>query len=412
MGGASLTHDTTTLVGANALAARPVGEWAGSPRSSRGATRATSRVDLAAVPAGVPARRLAGVAGAEVDLRWRWAALDFIPSARIEVMQDAVSHRDARGVPLPDTPAVFRKSPVLRAALVRPLFDQPALEDRRQGERRALRARAVVRRAVRERHGLRAGQRPDLVPESGTNADVGISVDRMGDWLGLTSRTTLFSARIDDLIQWQYSSWGQARADNIGRARIAGVEQELRLSLGRRVRLVGQGTYLDARDDSDNTATNGKQIPYHPRWRAYLRPELTRIAMPGGLELGAYADADARSAQLHGRREPGRSRAPADHRMRRFAGVAARAHAVTGSAANLTDTRQEDVDAWALPGRAVFVALAYAPVGGDVRRRRHLRSSVRTVNTNQKMERTVNATSCPVSRELSAGGGDGRGCGL
>jgi len=33
--------------------------------------------------------------------------------------------------------------------------------------------------------------------------------------------------------------------------------------------------------------------------------------------------------------------------------------------ANLTDTRLEDVDAWSLPGRAVFVALAYTPVGGD-----------------------------------------------
>ena len=73
--------------------------------------------DLAAVPAGVPARRLAGVAGAEIDLRWRWAYLDFIPSARIEVMQDAVSRpRRARRSPR-GHPAVFRESPVLRAAV-------------------------------------------------------------------------------------------------------------------------------------------------------------------------------------------------------------------------------------------------------------------------------------------------------
>ena len=175
----------------------------------------------------------------------------------------------------------------------------------------------------------------------------------------------MFSARVDDLIQWQYSSWGQARADNLGRARIAGVEQEVRLSLGRWGRLVGQGTYLDARDDSDNTATHGKQIPYHPRWRAYLRPELARMPVPGGLELGAYADADAR---LHSYTDGANL---VDHARRLIIGCGVslawpRAHMrLTGSAANLTDTRQEDVDAWSLPGRAVFVALAYAPVGGD-----------------------------------------------
>ena len=39
---------------------------------------------------------------------------------------------------------------------------------------------------------------------------------------------------------------------------------------------------------------------------------------------------------------------------------------MTASAANLTGTRREDVDGWALPGRTVFLALAYAPIGaGD-----------------------------------------------
>ena len=43
-----------------------------------------------------------------------------------------------------------------------------------------------------------------------------------------------------------------------------------------------------------------------------------------------------------------------------------RAHMrLTGSAANLTNNRQDDIDAWALPGRAVFVALAFAPIGAE-----------------------------------------------
>jgi len=38
---------------------------------------------------------------------------------------------------------------------------------------------------------------------------------------------------------------------------------------------------------------------------------------------------------------------------------------VTASAANLTGTRMEDAVDWALPGRAVYLALAYAPLGGE-----------------------------------------------
>ena len=90
-----------------------------------------------------------------------------------------------------------------------------------------------------------------------------------------------------------------------------------------------------------------------------------KIPLPGGLELGAYVDADARlqsysdGANLLDRQRRvligcGASLAWPGARLR-----------LTASGANLTDTRLEDVDAWSLPGRAVFVALAYTPVGGD-----------------------------------------------
>jgi iron complex outermembrane receptor protein len=365
LGGARLTHNTTTVAGANAHAARPLGEWARVAAVLEGRQESFQPVnDLAPVPVGVPARRTAGVAGAEIDLRWRWANLDVIPSARIEAMQDAVSHSDALGGPLPATPAVFRAAPVLRAALIRPLVERPTLRiDVKANAGRYARVPSFI-----ELYGNGTSfvlGNSDLVPERGTNADLGLSIDRSGDRLGIASRTTLFGARVDDLIQWQYSSFGQARADNLGRARIVGVEQELRLSLGRWGRLVGQGTYLDARDESDSAATQGKQLPYHPRVRAYLRPELVRIPLPGGLELGAYADADAR---LHSYTDGANL---LDHQRRLLIGCGVslawpRAHMrLTGSAANLTDTRQEDVDTWALPGRAVFVALAYAPVGAE-----------------------------------------------
>jgi vitamin B12 transporter len=365
MGGASLTHDTTVVAGANAKAAQPIGDWARAAVVVEGRHESYQPInDLAAVPVGVPAARLAGVAGAEIDLRWRWADLNFVPSARIEAMQDAVSRRDAAGIPVAAAAPVFRSAPVLRGALIRPLVDRAALKIALKGNvGRYARVPSFIE--------LYGNGTPfvlgnaDLAAERGTNVDIGVAIDRAGDRLGITSRTTLFGARVDDLIQWQYSSWGQARADNLGRARIAGVEQELRLSFGRWGRLVGQGTYLDARDESDNAATYGKQLPYHPRWRAYLRPEIVRIALPAGLELGAYADADARLQNY----TDGANLLYYSSRLLVGCGVslaAPRAHLrLTASAANLTDTRQQDVDSWALPGRAVFVALAYAPVGGD-----------------------------------------------
>src|SRR6185295_12330181 len=189
MGGASMTHNTTAVAGLNAHAARPFGEWARAAAVLEGRHETYQPVnDLALVPVGVPARRLAGVGGAEIDLRWRWADLDFIPSARVEAMQDTVSRRDARGVPIADTPAVFRLTPVLRAALVRPLVDHDALN---------IAVKANAGRYARvpsfiELYGNGTAfvlGNADLVPEHGTNVDLGVWIDRTGDFLGITSRT-------------------------------------------------------------------------------------------------------------------------------------------------------------------------------------------------------------------------------
>jgi iron complex outermembrane receptor protein len=363
LGGTALTRNTTQTAGLNAHAARPFGEWARAAIVLEGRYESFQSVnEVAAVPIGVPARRLTGVAGAEIDLRWRWANLDVIPSARLEAMQDAISRRDAMGTPIEGTPPVSRQAPVLRLGLVRPLVDRPALK---------ITAKANAGQYVRvpsfiEFYGNGTAMvlgNADLAPEHGTNSDVGVWIDHAGERLGVLSRTTAFASWVDDLIQWQYASWGQARADNMARARILGVEQELRLTFGRWGRVIGQGTVLDARDRSGSLAASGNQLPYHPRYRGYLRPELVRIDLPAGLALGAYADAELRmhyftdAANLLDRRSRllvgcGVTLAWPRGRLR-----------VTASAANLTGTRQEDVDTWSLPGRTVFLALAYAPFG-------------------------------------------------
>jgi len=364
LGGGALTRDTTETAGVNVYATRPVSDWARAAMVLQGRHEGYQRMnELAAVPVGIPARRLTGVVGAEIDLRWRWADLDVIPSARLEVMSDAISRRDAMDIPIEGIPAVFRRSPVLRVGVVRPLVDRPTLR---------LVAKANVGRYQRvpsfiELYGNGTAMvlgNDDLVPEQGTNADAAVWIDRAGERVGLVSRTTAFASRVDDLIQWQYAAWGQARAANLGRARIMGVEQELRLVFGRWGRLIGQGTLLDARDRSANAAANGNQLPFHPRYRGYLRPELLRLGLPAGLALGAYADAELRIGDYYA--DPANLE---DKRRRVLIGCGVSLTSpggrlrVTASAANLTGTQVEDLVDWALPGRTIFLTLAYAPFG-------------------------------------------------
>jgi outer membrane cobalamin receptor len=279
-------------------------------------------------------------------------------------MQDQVSRRDITGIPVAGVPAVFRWSPILRAGLVRPVVDRPALK----AVLKANAGRYVRVPSFIELYGNGTAMilgNAALVPEHGTNADLGLWIDGGGDRIGVVSRTTAFAAQVDDLIQWQYASWGQARADNLGHARILGLEQELRLTLGRHVGVVGQATYLDARDRSDNLAAYDNQLPLHPRYRGYLRSELARVALPAGLQAGAYADAELR---MHDFVDPANL---VDLHARLFLGCGvtlalprARLRA-TASAVNLTGTQREDIDNWSLPGRAVFFAIAYAPIGAD-----------------------------------------------
>ena len=206
--------------------------------------------ELAAVPVGVPARRLAGVAGAEIDLRWRWANLDFIPSARMEAMQDAVSRRDivrdadrrdAGGVPAVAGAARRRSSARWSTA---------DAEDRRQGERRALRARAVVHRALRQRDARACSATTTSCPSAGRTPTSAFWIDRAGDRLGVDQPDDRCSARwVDDLIQWQYASWGQARADNLGaRAHRWASSRSCGCRSGAGAGWSGRRRILDARD--------------------------------------------------------------------------------------------------------------------------------------------------------------------
>ena len=354
-----LSHATTASAGASVYLSRPLGEWvrAAAVLEGRGESFRSSDELAAAAQATIAARRGVGVAGGELDVHLRPLDLDVIPSMRAEYLRDEIA---AEGATASASPTA-RLLPVARLGILRPLGRGAAL--RANGGRYA-RAPSFLELFGNGTNRLLGNG--DLRAERGYNADLGLSIDRHGEHMAIVSRTTAFAALADDLIDWQFSPWGQARADNIGRARIWGVEQEVRLAAARHFRITAQATYLSATNLSNDTSMYGRQLPFHPRLHGYARPELTGLALPGGFQIGAYADADLRAWAFSDRSNS----KDVGTRVLVGAGVVGahpKSHLrLTASAVNLTNTRQLDVDSWSLPGPSVFLALAYSPLGeGD-----------------------------------------------
>jgi iron complex outermembrane receptor protein len=353
------TRDLTQQAGALAEGSRSLASWLrlGAVGGARAETFRPEN-ELDAMPVGAPARRLAAVAGVEATLHFERIDLDVIPSARFEVVSDVVTGRDRlSGEPLPAAPPITRSLPVARLGALRPL-----------GAHATLKANVGRYARVPSFLELYAGQErllgnPDLRPERGTNADVALEIDG-GQRVQVLARTALFGALATDLIEWQHDSYGHARPDNVGAARVLGVEEEVRLVFGSWGRLIAQGTFLDARDTSDSAAHNGRQLPLRPRWQAYVRPELVRLPLErgGGADrvfLGAYVDgallADSFDDPANLRRTP--------TEWLVGAGLSAEAPRwglrATCSAQNLTNAPAWQMAYSAVPGRTIFLSLAW-----------------------------------------------------
>jgi outer membrane receptor protein involved in Fe transport len=357
--GPLIEHATTLSTGALAHASRPVGEW-GRFAAVLEARRETYTPENELDPAqsGVPARRLVAVAGGEVDLAIRPLELHLVPSVRTELLRDVVSGESPQEIPLPAAPAVVRLLPIYRLGLLRPLGQGGAVT----ASLKANLGRYTHAPSFLELYGAgdqRLLGNPALVPERGTNADLALWIDGAGRRASISSRTTLFGARADDLIAWIVTNGGPSRAENISAARIYGVEQELRLGLGRHARLVAQGTITVAQDQSDTASSRGRQLPHHPRYLGYVRPEAARLPLAGTWELAAYADATL----LAGDYDDPANLVPAPSRALIGAGATLcqrRARlCLTASGYNLANVPAWDLTTWPLPGRSFFVTLAF-----------------------------------------------------
>jgi len=353
--GAMFAHQTTLSIGTTVRATRPLLEWGRVSAVLEGRHETYTPIDeIDPAQSGIPARRLVGVAGAELALFWHRLNLDVIPSVRMEVLNDQVTGENGAGQLLPAGPAVTRLLPTYRLGLVRPLSAAATLKANLGQYHHAPSFLELYGDGSRRMLGD-----PGLVPESGTNADLALWVDLSGTRASAVSRTTLFGALANDLITWLPTSGGPSRAENLNSARIFGVEQELQLGFGRHTRLTAQATYLVARDESDDATTHGKQIPHHPGWSGYARPELVHVGLAYGMEFGAYADA----AILAVTYDDPANRFSVPTQVLVGAGASlSRPRSrlrLTLSALNLTDLPSWNFSDWPLPGRTVFLALAY-----------------------------------------------------
>jgi iron complex outermembrane receptor protein len=354
--GPMFAHATSLSTGATAHGSRPLGDWGRAAVVLEGRREVYTPVNET-MPAMSPGagRRLVGVAGGELDLRLRPLDLHVIPSARVEVMGDAVGGINAQAQPRPTAPAVFRALPVYRLGLVRPLGEAATLKANIGRYERA----PTFLELYGNGNTFLLGD-PGLRPERGNNADLALWIDRTGPRAAVSSRTTLFAALADDLIDWVHTLGGPSRAENIASARVYGVEQELTLAAGRHFRLTGQGTVTVALDESGLTASQGKQLPNHPRYTAYGRPELGHLALPAGLELALYADA---AVFVHDYADRTQTMKIPDHAIIGAGASLAWPRArmrVTASALNLANYGPTwDLAYWPLPGRTLFLALAY-----------------------------------------------------
>jgi outer membrane cobalamin receptor len=112
--------------------------------------------------------------------------------------------------------------------------------------------------------GFSAGN-PDLKPERGTDFDMGFLI-RHPAWGGLGAEVTYFLNSFSDLILWQPGVADVWSPQNVGKARIRGIEIRLSFAPAQELlRFEWNYTFLDARNRTDNASEFDLLLPYRPR---------------------------------------------------------------------------------------------------------------------------------------------------
>jgi outer membrane cobalamin receptor len=346
-------HDRTSTLGGTVDWRRMVKSWLILSGVLDGRYDRFSPSDsLGSVPSGASATRWFGAAGLESDFWIEPITFDIIASLRVEAAHDETWGRDFFGNFPPTSTPVSHVLPIARLSLVKEVAPWASL--------RANAGRYARFPSTTELYGNTGYLQgnPLLKPESGLNADAGPVLS----WSRATSKlswsTDAFMSFATDLIQFRFGN-GRARAENIGGARILGVESSATLEVGEHVRMLASGTLTDSKDTSAIVSNNGRQLPLRPRYRFYARPEWRSIRVASRVSVGIYADIDFTAGNYI---DPTNLK-PVAARLLFGAGVYADLPAnlcVRASGWNLANEQINDLAGYPLPGREVYLTLAWS----------------------------------------------------
>ena len=348
------TRDLSTSSGVTLAGSKPVSGWLNLSAVGDGRYEqfdpSSTLPGAASIP---PGSRIFGAGGVEARFVAQPLRLAVIPSLRLEAAKDTITRPERYRLMGADTQPASYLLPNARLALLQWTSEQVTL--------RANLGRYGRLPSMVERYG-NTGQllgNPDLVPETGTNADLGANWTRVGARLRLSLDGALFADWARNLIYFRQVGT-YMRPGNLGSARILGAEASATLDWRQRFRFFGQTTFTDARDLEDASGSYGKQLPNRPRLRSYARPELRNLRLAGRWRWGLYADLDATSGNYLD------SANLVEVNPRVLFGAGGNIEApqwglrLVASAHNLANTPVVDFTGYPLPGRSVFLTLQWS----------------------------------------------------
>jgi outer membrane cobalamin receptor len=200
-----------------------------------------------------------------------------------------------------------------------------------------------------------AAGNPNLQPERSVDLDLGLGLATRRARLDLSA----FHTRVSDLIQWSPGPDGVWRPKNLLAATLQGVELEGRMSffsLGLPLTFQGSASWLDARDQTGDRLTGGKQLVGRSRFLGFgeLMWEVGRWTAAAGVRtVSAMPVTAANTKWLEGY--------AVSHL--RLAWTAVPALRLDLEARNLFDTSYEDVRGYATPGRELLLGFTFVQGG-------------------------------------------------
>ncbi|MDO6462293.1 TonB-dependent receptor [Granulosicoccaceae sp. 1_MG-2023] len=197
----------------------------------------------------------------------------------------------------------------------------------------------------------------DLLDESGTNADIGLSYVQHQPFAGireLRAALTVFDNRIDDMIARTYDARGIGKSENIGKARLRGIEFESSLIQDNGWQWRLNTTVQDPENRSAISAYTGKTLPGRETLAASAS-----VSVPLARHRLSIS-ADYRSKRYYD--TPNLLEAPSRTlwNMQYRHSINKRWQAAL-AVSNLSDEKHEDFNGFPKPGRLWTVSLTYTP---------------------------------------------------